>query len=41
MPVFDTFDKNMYGEVSIPEFILTFNQAHIGLFEETDEAHTE
>ena len=37
MAIMDTFDKSIYGEIPAQEIIHAFKNAHIGVFEETDE----
>ena len=37
MPILETFDKNMYGEVATSEFISCFYKAHIGIFEDEEQ----
>ena len=36
LPMMETFEKNMYGEVSCTDLINAFHKAHIGIFEEDD-----
>jgi len=33
----ETFDKSIYGEIAALDVIHAFKNAHIGLFEDTDE----
>ena len=36
IPIMETFDKNMYGEVAAVDIINAFHKAHIGIFEDED-----
>lgn len=37
IPILETFDKNMYGEVAASDLINAFHKAHIGIFEDAEE----
>ena len=41
LPMMETFEKNMYGEVACTDLINAFHKAHIGIFEEDDRAEDE
>lgn len=41
IPIMDTFDKDLFGEIPASDLIYAFNNAHIGMFEEKVEDEEE
>ena len=41
IPIMDTFDKNLFGEIPAVDLINAFNNAHIGMFEDEEAVEDE